>query len=484
MANGTHRRCHEWTEGRRSQQAGRVLECAIVQSARIDRGLVRPGPGRDRRAKAVAILEAGLRAADASAAIRRHVKPMGKSVAIDSETFAPGKGGGLYVVGAGKGSAAMARSLEEIVPGQIAAGAVNVKYGYGVPTRVVQVTEAGHPVPDERAIEGTERIVGLLSNLSESDLVLCVISGGGSSLLTLPASGISLEDLQVLTDLFLASGATIREINTVRKHVSQVKGGRLARLAAPASVVSLILSDVVGDPLDVVASGPTVADATTFVDAWTVLERRGILEAVPSSVRQHLRRGLDGEVEETPKPGDPAIAGVTNVTVGSNRLAAEAAVSQAEELGLRSLLLTTHLEGEAREVGKVLAGLAREIVHHGSPIPPPACLVLGGETTVTLSGRGRGGRNQEMALSAALSAEGLEGVLVACFATDGTDGPSDAAGAVAEGDTVARARSLGLDPDQHLADNDAYPLFDALGDLIFTGPTLTNVNDLTLVIVS
>ena len=403
---------------------------------------------------------------------------------IGPDIFAPGKGGNLYVVGAGKGSAAMARALEELLPGGIAAGAVNVKYGYGVPTQVVRVTEAGHPVPDESAIAGTARIVELLAGLGESDLVLCVISGGGSSLLTLPAPGISLADLQILTAVLLACGATIGEINTVRKHISQVKGGRLARLAAPASLVSLILSDVVGDPLDVVASGPTVPDETTFADAWAVLERRGILESVPLSVRDHLRRGLERRVEETPKPGDPLFARVSNITVGNNRLAAEAAVSRAKELGLQGLLLTTHLEGEAREAGRVLAALGREVVQNADPIPAPACLVLGGETTVTLRGPGRGGRNQEMALAAALAADGLQGVLIACFATDGTDGPTDAAGALVEGDTVARARSLGLDPARHLAENDAYPLFHALGDLIVTGPTRTNVNDLALVIVS
>ncbi|MFQ5944824.1 MAG: glycerate kinase [Anaerolineae bacterium] len=455
-----------------------------MEKIKIDPGLVRSGPGRERREQAVSILEAALGAADAAEAVRRHVSSEHGSLVIGHDTFKAGRGGNVYVVGAGKGSAAMARALEELLPGGIATGAVNVKRGYGVPTRVVRVTEAGHPVPDESAIEGTARIVELLAGLGESDLVLCVFSGGGSSLLTLPAPGISLSDLQGLTEVFLACGATIGEINTVRKHISQVKGGRLARLAAPASVVSLILSDVVGDPLDVVASGPTVPDETSFADAWAVLERRGILESVPASVQDHLLRGLQGKEEETPKPGDPLIDRVHNVTVGSNRLAAEAAVDRAKELGLHCLLLTTHLEGEAREVGRVLAALGRDVAQNGDPAPAPACLVLGGETTVTLRGPGRGGRNQEMALAAALAADGLPGVLIACFATDGTDGPTDAAGAVIEGDTVARARSLGLDPARHLAENDAYPLFHALGDLIVTGPTRTNVNDLALVIVS
>jgi glycerate 2-kinase len=268
------------------------------------------------------------------------------------------------------------------------------------------------------------------------------------------------------------------ELTAVRKHLSQIKGGGLARLAGRAAVVSLILSDVVGDPLDVIASGPTVPDPTTFADAWAVLARYDLVERVPRAVQHRLRAGLDGKVEETPKPEAALFQNVHNVLVGSNRLAAEAAVETARAQGLNVLLLSTFVEGEARQVARVAAGLAKELVAYDRPVSRPACLVWGGETTVTVQGEGKGGRNQELALAAALAMEGLPGVLLVALGTDGTDGPTDAAGAVATGETVSRARSLGLDPAAYLGNNDAYPFFDALDDLIRTGPTGTNVNDL------
>jgi hydroxypyruvate reductase len=295
---------------------------------------------------------------------------------------------------------------------------------------------------------------------------------------------VSLADLQQVTDLLLRSGATIGEMNAVRKHLSQVKGGQLARAAAPATLVALILSDVVGSPLDAIASGPTAPDESTFAEAWAVLERYGLVDQAPPAVVAHLQRGLRGEVPETPKPGDPVLARVTNVIVGSNRLAALAALARAGELGMHALLLSTFVEGEAREVGRVLAGVAREVAQHDQPLPRPACIVAGGETTVTVRGSGRGGRNQELALGAALGLAGLERVLVASLATDGSDGPTDAAGALADGTTLARAEALGLDAYASLAANDSYRFFQALGDLLITGPTNTNVNDLMVVMVA
>jgi hydroxypyruvate reductase len=282
-----------------------------------------------------------------------------------------------------------------------------------------------------------------------------------------------LSDLQELTDALLHSGATIDEINAVRKHCSRIKGGNLARLAAPADVITLILSDVVGDPLDVIASGPTVPDTTTVADAREVLERYGIAKD---------QEGFSF-LQETPKPGDVAFEHVQHVIVGSNRRGAMAAVKKARQLGFQALLLSTYIEGEAREVAKVAAGLAKGIHSHGDPISPPACLVWGGETTVTVRGEGKGGRNQELALAAALALEGWSRVLIMALATDGTDGPTDAAGAVVTGDTVRQARELGLDPWSALESNDSYHFFEALGDLIVTGPTRTNVNDLLFVLV-
>ena len=345
----------------------------------------------------------------------------------------------------------------------------------------IEVIKASHPVPDAQGLAGAQRILDLVTGLSERDLVVCLISGGGSALLPLPAPGITLNDLQVLTGLVLRSGATINEFNAVRKHCSQIKGGQLARISMPATLVSLILSDVVGSPLDTIASGPTVPDPSTYFDAFRVLERRGILERVPSSVVAHLQQGMAGEIPETPKPGDDCFQRVQNVIIGDNRIAARSAHAQAQSLGMRSQILTTYAEGEAREVARVCAALAKEMAETGMPLTPPACLILGGETTVTVRGEGKGGRNQELALASALALESWERTMVVCLATDGTDGPTDAAGALATGATVARARALGLDAIDHLTKNDAYPFFSALGDLIFTGPTNTNVNDLLFV---
>jgi hydroxypyruvate reductase len=387
----------------------------------------------------------------------------------------------VWLVGGGKAATAMSAALYEVVGGQLAGGIVVTKYGHTdarLDTGPVEVIEAGHPIPDQAGVEGTARMAELLAHTGERDLVLSVISGGGSALLVLPAEGLSLADLQATNDLMLRSGATIVELNTVRKHLSLVKGGGLLRLAAPARAVSLILSDVVGDPLDVIASGPTAPDPTTFAQAWAVLERYGLAGRVPSPVRDRLQAGIQGRLPDTPKPGDRLFQAVQNLFVGSNRQAAEAAVAEAQARGMNALLLSTFVEGEAREVARVAAGLAKELVYHDRPVPRPACLVWGGETTVTIQGQGKGGRNQELALAAALALEGLPGILVVALGTDGTDGPTDAAGAVATGETVARARALGLDPMTHLADNNSYPFFDALGDLIRTGPTGTNVNDL------
>ncbi len=392
----------------------------------------------------------------------------------------------LFVVGAGKAGAGMAAAVESVLGERVTAGWVNVRRGYEPPRplRRIHLHPAGHPLPDQDGLEGTGRILHLLDDLTDRDLVLVLLSGGASALLVQPVPGVTLADLQHLTGLLLRSGATIGEVNAVRKHLSQVKGGWLARRAARAGaqVVVLLLSDVVGNPLDVIGSGPCAPDPTTFADAWEVLERYGLPSRLPRSVRDHLWRGVRGEAADTPKPGDPSLALVHHVVVADNGVAAQAAVERARACGFNSMLLTTYLEGEAREVGLVLAALAREEARYGRPLPLPACLVLGGETTVTVRGTGKGGRNQEVALAAALPLEGWDDVLVATLATDGIDGPTDAAGGIVTGWTVARARSLGLDPLAHLARNDAYPLLQALGDLIVVGPTGTNVNDLAFVL--
>ncbi len=428
-----------------------------------------------------AVQQAALDAVDPAAAVRRHVQRQGEQLTVGRRTYDLAACEQVWIVGGGKAAPAMVAALCGLLGERLSGGLVITKYGHvdpGLDAGPVEIVEAGHPLPDEAGVDGARRLAELLDRASERDLVLAVLSGGGSALLTLPAEGLALADLRATTDLLLRCGATIVELNTVRKHLSRIKGGGLARLAAPAPVASLVLSDVVGDPLDAIASGPTAPDASTFADAWAVVERYDLAERLPAAVRNRLQLGVSGRLPDTPKPGDALFGGVQNVVVGSNRLAAEAAVAAAQARGLNALLLSTFVEGEAREVARVAAALAKELVHHDRPVPRPACLVWGGETTVTVRGRGRGGRNQELALAAALALDGLPGVVLVALGTDGTDGPTDAAGAVATGQTVARARDLGLDPAAHLADNDAYPFFDAMDDLIRTGPTGTNVNDL------
>jgi hydroxypyruvate reductase len=387
----------------------------------------------------------------------------------------------VVVVGAGKASAPMAAAVEDVIGDALpVTGSVTVRYGHSAPTRNVRIVEASHPVPDEAGVEATRAIVELLEDASADDLVICVFSGGGSALLTLPADGVSLADLQQTTDALLRSGASINEINVVRKHLDRVKGGGLARLAAPAQVVTLVLSDVVGNPLDAIASGPTVPDTSTWADAGQVLDRYGLWDKVPPSVRERIRTGMAGGLRDTPKPGDAVFSNTHSVIVGSNLLACQAAAAAASRLGFASLVLTTFVEGEAREVGRVLAGLLREVDASGQPLARPCLLVAGGETTVTVRGEGLGGRNQELALSAAISLHGVADVVLASIGTDGNDGPTDAAGAFVDGTTLERAAALGMDPQKFLADNDSYHFFDRLGDLVRTGPTNTNVNDMYL----
>ncbi|MDW8402705.1 MAG: DUF4147 domain-containing protein [Chloroflexus sp.] len=393
----------------------------------------------------------------------------------------------VWLIGAGKAGAAMAQAAAAALGDRLSGGVVVVKDD-GAPLPVipgVTLLQAAHPTPDERSVAAGQQIAALLAQAGERDLVIALISGGGSALLNLPVAGVTLADIQLLTVELLACGAPIGAINTLRKHLDQLKGGGLARMAAPATLVALILSDVVGNPLEVIASGPTVADPTTFADALAVLDQYALRERCPPAILAYLTAGMRGERPETLKPGDPAGANVQHVLIGSNAQAAQAALAAAQTLGFNAMLLTTYLEGEAREVGKVLAGIAREIATSGHPLARPACIIAGGETTVTLRGTGLGGRNQELALSAALALEGLaHDVAVIALATDGGDGPTDAAGAVATGATVARARAQGLDPLDHLARNDAYPFFAALDDLLRPGPTGTNVNDLAFVVVA
>lgn len=387
----------------------------------------------------------------------------------------------VVVVGAGKASAPMAAALEEVIGNRLAEGVVVVKYGHAVPTRTIEVLEAGHPIPDRAGQQATARVLALLSGLTPHDLLFVLLSGGASSLLPAPAAGLGLAEKQRTTQLLLRSGATIREINTVRKHLSAVKGGRLAS-ATKARIVSLILSDVLGDDLGAIGSGPTAPDPTTYAEACRILRRYGIWEKTPASVRARLAKGRRGVHEETSKPGSLLFRRVQNQVIGNNKTAVEAMAREAKRAGFRSLVLSSSLTGEAREIARAFSALAREVVSTGNPARPPACIIAGGELTVTVRGRGCGGRAQEFALAAALGIAGLPHVWIAAFGTDGTDGPTDAAGAVVDGRTVARALKAGLDAQDFLLRHDSYVFFKQAGGHIVTGPTGTNVNDLYLLI--
>jgi len=437
---------------------------------------------RAQREQILSILQAALDAVDPIAAVKARLRREGDRLCIGEREYDLNCYQRIYVVGGGKASAAMAQAVEELLGDRLTAGVVNVKYGHLASTHIVRLNEAGHPIPDAAGVRGVQEMLSLVHQATAS-LVLCLISGGGSALLPDPAPDLTLNDLQKTTEALLRCGATIVELNTIRKHLSVIKGGGLARSAYPAEVVSLILSDVVGNPLDVIASGPTVPDPTTFADVAAILDHYDLWDKLPLAVIDHVRRGQMGQVPETPKPGDPIFERTYNVIIGSNDIAAEAALHRAQELGFNALLLSTYVEGEAREVARVLAGLAKEVLYHERPVRRPACLIIGGETTVTIQGEGKGGRNQELALAAAIQISGLKDITVVALATDGTDGPTDAAGAIADGSTVDRAAALGLSAVDHLRRNDAYPFFDRLNDLLLTGPTNTNVNDLVLVFV-
>jgi glycerate 2-kinase len=384
--------------------------------------------------------------------------------------------GRTIVLGAGKAAAAMAQVVERHMPGPLD-GLVVTRYGHAVPCAHIEVVEAAHPVPDAAGERAARRILELAAGAGADDLVLCLISGGASALLALPAPGLSLDDKQAVNRALLASGADIGQMNAVRKHLSAIKGGRLAAAAHPARVVSLLISDVPGDEPAVIGSGPTVPDPTTFEDALAILERYPIEQ--PASVREHLRAAAD----ETPKPGDPRLARAETIVVAKPQASLEAAATLARERGLNALILSDAIEGEAREVAKVMAGIALQARRHGQPAAPPCVLLSGGETTVTVRGRGRGGRNAEFLLALAVQLRGAPGISALAADTDGIDGSEDNAGALLVPDTLARAEARGLDPRAMLADNDGYGFFKALGDLVVTGPTLTNVNDFRAILV-
>jgi glycerate 2-kinase len=433
----------------------------------------------------MAIFKAGLDAADAAKAIRAHFSLTERDVKVDRLRLPLKSFDRIFLLAIGKAAPQMGLEVERIIGKRLLSGGlVLTKHGHAEAGRphFIEIIEAGHPIPDEAGAKASTTIRELLRELNARDLLIVALSGGASALLSAPAEPVTLDAKQKTTDLLLRAGADIFELNAVRKHLSFLKGGQLAALAYPATVVSLLLSDVIGDPIDVIGSGPTAPDLSTFADAIAALNKFELLDRVPAEVRDVLQRGLSGELPETPKPGDPLFKNVHNIVVGSNSLALAATARKAKMLGYRPLVLSSTVEGETREVARVHASILREAAASGQPVRPPACILSGGETTVTVRGKGKGGRNQEFALAAGLAISGLKNVVALSGGTDGTDGPTDAAGAIVTGDTVARAKQLGLDPFDHLVRNDAYPFFDALGDLLKTGPTGTNVMDINVLL--
>ena len=428
-------------------------------------------PSSNLRGQALRIFQAALKAAAPAQAVLRHLRLDKNTLIAGGQRYRLSSFQNIYVIGAGKASAQMARAVERLLGARITDGLINVKDGHGAKLQRVRINECGHPIPDQRGVAGARRIAQIAAQAGPDDLIVCLISGGASALLPLPAPPITLAEKQKTTRLLLHCGASIHEINCVRKHISRIKGGQLARLAYPATLLTLILSDVIGDDLDVIGSGPTVPDRSTFADARAILEKYRIPDLLPLAA------------EETPKPGDKIFEKTRNVVVGSNALAVDAAVEEARRLGFHTLVLSTFVEGEAREVARVHAAIAKEIRASGRPVSRPACVISGGETTVTVRGNGLGGRNQEFALAAAIDIAGFgDNMLILSAGTDGTDGPTDAAGAVADCTTLDRAQALGLDAAAFLRNNDSYRFFEATGDLIKTGPTGTNVADIQIIL--
>jgi glycerate 2-kinase len=428
------------------------------------------------------IWEAALHAADPDTCIRNVVQIDGDVLSIGGNRI-PIRGR-LIVIGTGKPSAKMAQVIEEIIGSHISGGLVVTKYGYALPLEHIRLVEAGHPIPDAAGVRAVQETRELLKGLTKDDIVLCLLSGGGSALWPSPAEGITLEEKQEVTSLLLRAGATILELNAVRKHLSEVKGGQLARWAVPARVISLIISDVVGDPVDFIASGPTAPDTTSFSDALAIIQKYGV--DVADSVRERLEEGARGHNPDTPSPGDAVFKNVQNHIIANNRLLIDSAVEKARELRFNTLILGTEVEGEAKDLGLFFSAIAREIGRSGNPIPAPACILAAGETTVTVRGHGVGGRNQEMALAWAIAMAARPSAASACFAsvaTDGTDGPTSAAGGLVDPLTCARAVELGLVPVKFLRENDSSNFLKATGDLIVTGPTETNLMDLQILLV-
>ena len=427
------------------------------------------------------ILDAALAAVAPDRAVRNALRLDGSLLHCDDTTYDLDDFKRIIILGAGKGAAPMAGELESLLGDRITDGLICVKYGHALPLTKVRTVEAAHPVPDAAGEKAAHALLDMASKATADDLILCVITGGTSALTPAPADGISLEDVQQTTRLLMNTKTSIHEMNTVRKHLSLFSGGQFACAAQPATMLTLIVSDVVGDDLGSIASGPTSPDQTTFAEAHAVIERTGLLHFIPEEVRQRLESGMAGDITETPKPGDDAFAHVQNVIVASNHMALDAAMRKAEEMGYDARIISEEIVGEARVEATSLATLAGTVAN--APHNKHVCLITGGETVVKVLGEGEGGRNQEMALAFAMAARGDKRIHALFAGTDGTDGPTDAAGGYALPGTLARAKKAGLDPQAYLDNNDAYRFLRGTGDLLITGPTRTNVMDISIILV-
>lgn len=429
------------------------------------------------------IFRAGLSAVEPGAAIKRCCRLDGELLEVGEKTYDLQSFKRIVVLGAGKAGASMAAAIEELLGNRISEGLVVVKYDHVEPLEKIKLVEAAHPVPDEAGVQGATELLQLAESCDAGCLVISLISGGGSALLAAPAEGIAFHEKQQLTQVLLDCGATIHEMNTIRKHLSRVKGGGLAKAVFPATLVNLILSDVVGDDLDSIASGPCVPDSTTFDDCQRILEKYEIQERVPQSIFKFIEAGCRGEVPETPKSGLEIFEKTSNVVIGCNYDALSTAKQKGEALGYNSLLLSSMIEGETKDVAALHMAIAKEVVSHDQPLARPACILSGGETTVTIRGSGKGGRSQEFALACLFNLPEAEDIVLLCAGTDGTDGPTDAAGAMVDSSTMKRSEGLGLLPQKYLENNDSYNFFSPLGDLYKTGPTHTNVMDLRIILI-
>jgi len=435
------------------------------------------------RQDAVSIFKSAIDAVQAETAIKRHCRVSHHRLEINRISYDLKRYENVYILGAGKASAHMAKAIEDLILPYISQGTVIVKYGHGVALEKIKVIEAGHPLPDSNGLQGARHILELCKKAGKNDLIIFLISGGGSALLPLPTQPLTLPDKQKTITALLACGASIDEINILRKHMSMIKGGRLAQTAYPAKLLSLIISDVIGDRLDTIASGPTVGDPSTFAECLEVIKKYQLADSLPPGVVEFILSGIEKKILETPKPQDPVFASPENFIVATNSDALSAAKKKAESLGYRALILSSMIDGNNKDTALFHVAIAKEISKSGHPLAPPACILSGGETTVTVTGKGLGGRNQEFALTAAMKIKNEKNMVFLCAGTDGTDGPTDAAGAIVDHMTVKNAKDSGIDPAEFLKNNDSYHFFEKTGNLFLTGPTGTNVMDLRIILV-